>query len=67
MLILAKLYRQNSEGSLDCHWQASLSMLERRGPLRHTVGIEHSLFVEFRVHWVCNFSTWPFKGYVGGI
>lgn len=37
---------------MDQHWTASLAILQRRGPLRHTAGIAHGIFVDLRYHWV---------------
>jgi hypothetical protein len=39
---------------MDQHWIASLAILERRGPLRHTTGVAYNIFVDLRYHWVNN-------------
>ncbi|KAH8701813.1 hypothetical protein BGW36DRAFT_404733 [Talaromyces proteolyticus] len=55
VLAMLELYRPRGESSMSQHWTASLAILERRGPLRHTTGIAHKLFVDLRYHWAIHF------------
>ncbi|GFF56062.1 nitrogen assimilation transcription factor nit-4 [Aspergillus udagawae] len=42
------LFRKKSESSASYHWIAALTLFERRGPFRHTSGMEHVLYSELR-------------------
>ncbi|GFF56877.1 nitrogen assimilation transcription factor nit-4 [Aspergillus udagawae] len=43
-----ELFRKKSESSASYHWIAALTLFERRGPFRHTSGMEHVLYSELR-------------------
>ncbi|KAE8340683.1 hypothetical protein BDV24DRAFT_164159 [Aspergillus arachidicola] len=48
-LLYTLLFRRKSESSASYHWIAALTVFERRGPFRHTSGLEHLLYSELRL------------------
>ncbi|KAF3393550.1 Nitrogen assimilation transcription factor nirA [Talaromyces pinophilus] len=54
LLSTIELFRRKKESSVSYHWNASLTLLERRGPLCHMTGAGHLIFTQLRLFWV----TW---------
>ncbi|KAH8695663.1 hypothetical protein BGW36DRAFT_298964 [Talaromyces proteolyticus] len=52
VVTIFEMLQQRSENPIVCHWGALLTLIEKRGPLRHVHGIERCFFIELRLLWV---------------